>query len=58
MSYGVLSSLTNVDVMCVNTHKKILNEIGEELIHANELGSEGLRKITPFFNRKSEQNEI
>lgn len=49
LSYGVLSSVTNVDARGVDLHKKIQREIGEELIHANELGIEGIKKIAPLL---------
>lgn len=47
LSYGVLSSVTNVDVLCEQAHHQITEMIGKEQIHANELGIEGLRKIAP-----------
>ncbi len=49
LSYGVLSSLKNVDVLCTGIHKKILREIGEEQIHANQLGIGRLVKIAPHL---------
>jgi len=45
LSYGVLSSRTNVDALCKNIHRKILNKINDEQIHANELGIGGLCNI-------------
>lgn len=47
LSYGVLSSTKNVDVLCKNVHKKILKQIGQEQIHANVLGIGGLCDIVP-----------
>lgn len=47
LSYGVISSVTNADALCTNTHRRIQEIIGSEQIHANELGMEGLRKIAP-----------
>ncbi|RJP77037.1 MAG: hypothetical protein C4522_16445 [Desulfobacteraceae bacterium] len=45
LSYGVLSSTKNSDVLCKNIHKKILEQIGQEQIHANVLGIGGLCDI-------------
>ncbi len=47
LSYGVLSSSTNVDVLCTRTHRQIQKIIGDELIHANVLGTKGLTEIAP-----------
>lgn len=47
LSYGVLSSATNVDVRCVEIHRRIEQTIGDDIIHANVLGIERLRKIVP-----------
>jgi hypothetical protein len=47
LSYGVISSVTNADALCTNTHRRIQEIIGSEQIHANELGMEGLRTIAP-----------
>jgi hypothetical protein len=49
LSYGVLSSLTNVDALCLSLHKKIQREIGSDQIHANQLGVGGLVKIAPYL---------
>lgn len=49
LSYGVLSSLQNVDALCIGVHKKILSKIGDEQIHANQLGIGGLVKIAPYL---------
>jgi hypothetical protein len=49
LSYGVLSSLRNVDVLCSNIHKEIQREIGEKQIHANQLGFGGLVRIAPYL---------
>lgn len=48
-SYGVLSSPTNVDALCIQLHRQILNLIGDEQIHANVLGYGGLVKIAPLL---------
>ena len=49
LSYGLLSSKTNVDVLGGRIHAKILNEIGEDSIHANILGVDRLTSITPYL---------
>jgi len=45
LSYGVLSSRLNVDVMGVAQHRKMLRTLGVDQLHANELGTEGLASI-------------
>jgi len=47
LSYGVLSSTKNSDVLCKDIHNKILEQIGKEYIHANVLGIGGLCDIAP-----------
>lgn len=49
LSYGVLSSLRNVDVLCAEIHKEIQREIGDKQIHANQLGFGGLVRIVPYL---------
>lgn len=49
LSYGVLSSKTNVDALGVSLHKKILKKIGHESIHANLLGVDQLTQIFPLL---------
>lgn len=49
LSYGVLSSLKNTDVLCTGVHRKIQREIGDEQIHANQLGIGGLVKIALYL---------
>jgi len=49
LSYGVLSSLRNVDALCTSIHKQIQHEIGDDQIHANQLGIGGLVKIAPHL---------
>jgi hypothetical protein len=39
LSYGVLSSRTNVDVLATREHATILRRLGQDSIHANELGA-------------------
>jgi hypothetical protein len=47
LSYGLISSVTNVDALCVAEHNTIRNIIDDGLIHANILGIGGLVKIAP-----------
>lgn len=47
LSYGLLSSRTNVDVMAAAEHARILKKIGAQSIHASKLGAEGLASIGP-----------
>lgn len=49
LSYGVLSSLRNVDALCAEIHKEIQREIGDKQIHANQLGFGGLVRIAPYL---------
>ena len=49
LSYGVLSSKTNADARCIDIHKKALATIDKDIIHANELGAQGLQKIAPHL---------
>ena len=49
LSYGVLSSLRNVDALCTRLHAKIQREIDDDQIHANKLGIAGLVEIAPHL---------
>lgn len=49
LSYGLLSSKTNVDAVGVSIHKKMLKELGVKDIHANVLGVDKLTKIVPLL---------
>lgn len=49
LSYGVLSSVRNVDALCVGTYRQIQKETGDSQIHANELGLKGIAKIAPLL---------
>ncbi|MCG8317096.1 MAG: hypothetical protein MI976_28080 [Pseudomonadales bacterium] len=42
LSYGLLSSRTNVDILGTKLHRRILNKIGDDCLHANVLGVEKL----------------
>lgn len=55
LSYGVLSSLRNTDVLCSNIHKDILHVIADKQIHANQLGFGGLVKISPHLIKIQEK---
>ncbi|AEG13647.1 hypothetical protein Sbal175_4438 (plasmid) [Shewanella baltica BA175] len=49
LSYGVISSTTNVDVLCKKEYKAIQRIIDDDLIHANVLGVKGLVEIAPLL---------
>lgn len=49
LSYGVLSSKINVDVLGKPFHKRMLKEIGQIELHANELGVRRLTKISDIL---------
>ena len=49
LSYGVLSSVTNVDALCTRTHRQIQKETGDAQIHANQLGLKGLAQVAPHL---------
>lgn len=50
LSYGVLSSKLNVDIVGQQIHNKILKQIGVDSIHANVLGVQGLTDIVPLLH--------
>ena len=45
LSYGVLSRTKNVDVLAQTMHKKILQIVGKDQLHANEFGIAGITRI-------------
>ena len=45
LSYGVLSSKLNVDVLGLTAHKEMTKRLGVDALHANEMGVGGLAKI-------------
>ena len=49
LSYGLLSSTKNVDVLGGQIHKKMLKELGVESIHANHLGVDKLTRVSPLL---------
>lgn len=49
LSYGLISSITNVDALCVTEHNDIRKIINDDVIHANILGIGGLVKIAPLL---------
>ncbi len=50
LSYGILSSKTNVDLMGANEHKEMLRKIGTDSIHASVLKFAGLVEIADELN--------
>lgn len=49
LSYGLLSSLRNADVLCESLHRRVQNVIGSDLIHANVLGIGGLTEVSRYL---------
>jgi hypothetical protein len=49
LSYGLLSSKTNVDALGTRLHKEMLSRIGAPQLHANELGLDGLAEIATLL---------
>ena len=47
LSYGVLSSLLNVDALAPAAHAAMLRTLGVNALHANQLGVAGLTDIAP-----------
>ena len=45
LSYGVLSSRTNVDVLATREHAAILRKVGDDSLHASKLGVGGILDI-------------
>ena len=45
LSYGMLSSRLNVDVLGWSAHKEMTGRLDVEALHANEIGVDGLAKI-------------
>lgn len=46
LSYGVLSSKLNVDVLGATLHRKMIRSLGVDALHATDLRAEGLAKIS------------
>lgn len=51
LSYGVLSCKTNVDVLGLPYHTKMLKELGVTELHANDLGVRRLTQISELLYR-------
>jgi hypothetical protein len=49
LSYGLLSSKTNVDVLGEHIHEKMLQRLSVDALHANELGNGKLTEIASLF---------
>lgn len=49
LSYGVLSSPTNVDALGIPFHKAMLSRLGVEALHASHLGEERIEEISPLL---------
>lgn len=51
LSYGVLSSTTNVDALGEPIYRRLLKELKVDSLHANELGIGGITRIAPQLIR-------
>lgn len=51
LSYGVLSSKLNVDVLGCELYEQILKELGVNVIHASILGVDRLTRIAPILKK-------
>ena len=49
LSYGLLSSCTNVDALGVELHRAMLAKLGVEALHAADLGSRRIETIAPIL---------
>lgn len=49
LSYGLLSSRTNVDALGQKMHQRMLGIVGADALHANNLGVEKLTRIAPLL---------
>lgn len=49
LSYGLLSSTRNVDVLGAEIHSNMLKELGVTDIHANQLGVDKLTKVSKYL---------
>lgn len=49
LSYGVLSSHSNVDELGISIHGAMLSNLGVESLHAAELGIERIDSIVPLL---------
>lgn len=50
LSYGVLSSRLNVDVLGAESHARMMRRLGTTSLHANELGVQGLAQVAGDLN--------
>ena len=49
LSYGLLSSRSNVDVLGVEIHSAMLASLGVDTLHAAELGVDRIESIAPLL---------
>lgn len=49
LSYGLLSSRTNVDVLGAKIHRAMLSKLGVQTLHAAELGTDRIEVIAPLL---------
>ena len=49
ISYGLLSSSTNVDALGINLHRLMLSKLGVDSLHGTELGLDRIEQIAPLL---------
>lgn len=56
LSYGLLSSRTNVEVLGTSLHRRMLKIISADELHAKDMGANGIKKIAKLLEEM--QNKI
>jgi Protein of unknown function (DUF3800) len=55
LSYGVLSSRTNVDALGDQFHREMLATLGVEVLHASQLGEDRIEKVSTLLHNLHEK---
>ncbi|MBN8212359.1 MAG: DUF3800 domain-containing protein [Xanthomonadales bacterium] len=58
LSYGVLSSRTNIDALGGPIHKEMLSILGVDILHASQLGEDRIEKISPQLRQLHEKMQF
>ena len=58
LSYGVLSSRTNVDALGRSIHGKMLTKLGVDVLHASQLGEDRIEKISSLLLQMQEKMQF
>ncbi len=58
LSYGVLSSRTNVDALGGTLHEKMLANLGIDVLHASKLGEDRIEKISGLLLQMQEKMQF